>query len=80
MYYFGKTYHGWNPLEDYADAIDLALRLRMSIVITEFGPSARTEDRIGYWVDEHIAAGEEAGPALCRAIVRAASEHGKAVP
>ena len=62
----------WRPLEDNGDAIDLALKLRMSIVITALGPSARAEDRIK-WEDENIAAGEDCGAALCRAIVRAAA-------
>lgn len=62
----------WRPLEDKRDAIDLALKLRMSIVITADGASARAEDRVA-WCDEHIAANEDCGLALCRAIVRAAA-------
>jgi hypothetical protein len=68
----GEGMRRWRPLEDKGDATDLALELRMSIVITACGASARAEDRIA-WCDEHIAAGEDCGPALCRAIVRAAA-------
>jgi hypothetical protein len=63
----------WNPLKDKVDALDLALKLRMSIVITSTGPSARAEDRI-QWADERISAGEDCGAALCRAVVRAAAD------
>jgi hypothetical protein len=69
----GERMRRWRPLEDKGDALDLALKLRMSIVITTLGPSARAEDCIK-WEDENIAAGEDCGAALCRAIVRAAAK------
>lgn len=62
----------WLPLHDYGDALGLAMKLRMSVVITALGPSARAEE-VSAWCDENIAAGEDCGPALCRAIVRAAA-------
>lgn len=77
--YLGPSGGWWNPLQDYGEALGLALKLRMSIVITATGPSARAEDHIA-WCDERIAAGEDCGPALCRAIVRAAAEVGARLP
>lgn len=68
----GEGYRRWRPLEDKGDALDLALSLRMNIVITDRGPSARAEDVPG-WCDENIAAGEDCARALRLAIVRAAA-------
>lgn len=70
--YLGQKGGWWNPLQDHGEALGLALKLRMSIVITALGPSARAEE-VSAWCDENIAAGEDCGAALCRAIVRAAA-------
>jgi len=68
----------WNPLTDDGDALRLAVKLRMNVVITDAGPSVRG-DR-GPWCDEHCAANDDIFAATRRAIVRAAAAIGESMP
>jgi hypothetical protein len=68
----------WLPLTDDGDALRLAVKLRMNVVITDAGPSVRG-DR-GPWCDEHCAANDDMSTATRRAIVRAAAEIGRQMP
>lgn len=72
--YLGKTYVSWNPLEDDGDALRLAVKLQMNIVITTHGASARVPDASpSRWADENCAAGDDYAVATRQAIVRAAA-------
>ncbi len=76
---YNETDEGyWNPLQDDAHALRLAVRLRMNVVITDAGPSVRG-DR-GPWRDEHCAANDDMSTATRRAIVRAAAAIGRQMP
>lgn len=89
MYYKGKTYHSWDPLNDDGDALRLAVKLGIEITI-------------GHWENRTIAASqntfmqqfglewpqtvrvhesllETPEAATRRAIVRCAAEIGKAM-
>jgi len=80
MYYEGKTYHGWNPLEDDGDALRLAVKLNLHVeidvessgVITiewdfdESGTARRS-------VEQEAPIGGDDYAATRRAIVRAAA-------
>lgn len=67
----------WGPQHDDGDALRLAVKLRMNIVITTLGPYARSEDAPSNWVDENCTAGDDYAAATRRVIVRAAAEIGK---
>lgn len=69
----------WNPLEDDGDALRLAVKLEMGLVISaSHGPSARAQSADGPWRDEEV--GGDLGAATRRAIVRAAAEIGRRMP
>ena len=70
----------WGPLTDDGDALRLAVKLRMNIVITTMGVSARCETAPSKWADEYCAAGSDYEAATRRAVVRAAAEIGRAMP
>lgn len=76
MYLFGIQ-DGWNPLTDDGDALQLAVKLRMKIDLSDYGAAARIGTGRWYGYEEHIYGGIEA--ATRRAIVRAAAELGKAM-
>lgn len=71
-----KCHRPWNPLTDDGDALRLAVALKMNVVVTTFGVSARCDARPTKWVDERCAAGSDYGAAARRAIVRAAASLG----
>jgi hypothetical protein len=77
MYYSGKTYHSWNPLEDDGEAFRLAVKMKMWISIA--GSSCAVERPAN--VIELTSGSEQkhGDPYLYarRAIVRAAAEIGK---
>lgn len=73
MYYEGKTYHGWNPLTDDGDALQLAVKCELSLDLFDDLITA------GYTATDVIEqVNEQAQPdpyaATRRAIVRAAAE------
>lgn len=72
MFYEGKTYHSWNPLEDGGDALRLAVELDLTIYRPGSYPAAmvRTQDSETTFSD----------PCVLRSIVLAAAEIGKAMP
>lgn len=79
--YEGEPTHTfWNPLTDDGDALRLAVKLRMNIVVTTHGPSARCEAAPSKWADENCAAGSDYEAAARRAIVRAAAAIAKDHP
>lgn len=82
MYYKGKTYHGWNPLTDDADALRLAVRLGLLVYVMRdagFTGIRLPSEHIGGKYDEveiHVA---DPYAATRRAIVRAAAEIGRSM-
>lgn len=68
----------WNPLTDDGDALRLAVKLGMSVVISdEVGVTdARVPSKTGWCTEQHW---DNTGNATRRAIVRAAAEIGKAM-
>lgn len=84
MYYQGKTYHSWNPLEYDGDALRLAVNLNLTIAIEaesagvveiswDFDEGGCAQSSI----EEIAPAGGDDYAATRRAIVRAAAEIGK---
>lgn len=73
MYYEGKTYHSWNPLEDDADALRLAVKLGLVV-----DASAGYETVVTFRMPGRIAALIDS--CTRRAIVLAAAEVGKTLP
>lgn len=69
-----RTYR-WNPLAEDADALQLAVKLRMQINLADYGAAARVATGRWYGYEEYIDGGIEA--ATRRAIVRAAAEIGR---
>lgn len=80
MYYEGKTYHSWNPLDDDGDAMRLAVKLQLMIAWDRWNDS-------GYVCIRHRDLDEEIGIQIDqspekttrRAIVMAAAEIGRAM-
>lgn len=68
MYYEGKTYHSWDPLQDDGDALRLAVELRL------FDTGAFLQFRL---VEVRANPGLDDCTLTRRAIVRAAAEIGK---
>jgi hypothetical protein len=82
MYYEGKTYHAWDPLTDYGDALRLAVTMaqktlgfdlqiwpdRTAVVWDRSNPGARP-----IVIERN---GTDPNDATCRAIVRAAAAMG----
>lgn len=71
-----QTYR-WNPLAENADALQLAVKLRMKIDLSDYGAAVRIGTGSWYGYAEYIDGSIEA--AARRAIVRAAAEIGKAM-
>jgi hypothetical protein len=66
--------HEWNPLTSDADALRLAVRLRMTVKVTDYGAAAYKGDLFRLVaLDEDITV----ETATRRAIVRAAAEIGR---
>ena len=62
----------WNPLAEDADALQLAVKLRMRMMIDDYGAAARSGDHGRWWgCETHRHSGIE--DATRRAIVRAAA-------
>jgi hypothetical protein len=83
MYYAGKTYHAWNPLEDDGDALRMAVKLELRIM----PPNLSCADPyavVDNWGDMVGRSSAEENidiyTATRRAIVLAAAEIGKAMP
>ena len=77
MYYEGKTYHAWNPLDDDGDALRLAVKLRLDIVISD--DLKHTVARKGFLQMCVEAWGDDENTATRRAIVRVAARIGRAM-
>lgn len=81
----GNPTDRWNPLHDDGDALRLAVKLELRVMVlhdtSQTKPWLRIEDRAGRWTHAMVAE-FEAGPyaATRRAIVRAAAAIGKAMP
>ena len=80
-YYKWETY--WNPLKDVSKALLLAVSLGLNIThgITPAGAKVvmvSCEEKFSGWFEEVI--GQDPLAAICRAVVRAAAEIGKAMP
>ncbi len=71
MYYEGKTYHSFDPLEDDGDALRLAVQL--GITFRRFGHKVSAVGTTQ--CDEYV--GDDPYAATRRAIVRAAAEIGR---
>jgi hypothetical protein len=69
----------WNPLTDDGDALRLAVKLSMNIIIMQnIGASARA-DQTPSWVDENADPKEDLYAATRIAIVRAAAAIGEKI-
>ena len=80
MYYKGKTYHSWNPLEDDGDALRLAVRLNMTLIPNDGCNMAFAHCQMisrGERNQVYQAHDGDQFAALRRAIVRAAAEIGR---
>lgn len=66
----------WNPIAEDADALQLAVKLRLQIDLADYGAAARVTAGRWYGYEAHIHGGIEA--ATRRAIVRAAAAIGAA--
>ena len=77
MYVLTRERGRWNPLTDDGDAQCLAVKLRMTVRVEDYGTAARIGDDGARWwgCEAHLYGGTEA--ATRRAIVRAAAEMGK---
>lgn len=81
MYYEGKTYHSWNPLEDDGDALRLAVKLRLDVTFgfddeeNVVSVNANWDGAPAEVIQEII--GQDVFEATRRAIVRAAAEIGR---
>jgi hypothetical protein len=73
MYYEGKTYHGWNPLEDDGDALRLAVKLRFDILPSESSVLVFRSINHPRRVQAEENFGDDPYAATRRAIVRAAA-------
>ena len=70
----------WNPLNDDGDALRLAVKLRMSIKITEEGRVTRNCCIANDEFELSLHNDDDFGVATRRAIVRAAAEIGRRMP
>ena len=77
MYYQGKTYHGWNPLDDDGAALRLAVKLRLEIINDGYMVIARTRNPHQFGAQQSLGPVEDSCVATRLAIVRAAAEIGK---
>ena len=75
MYYEGKTYHQWNPLDDDGDALRLAVRVFLTVEVEDGFTEVLTG--IGMAITESHDG--NALSATRRAIVRAAAKIGRAM-
>ena len=75
MYYEGKTYCAWNPLDDNDDALRLAVKLLLTVEIED----GFTEVLTGSGMEITESHNEDALLATRRAIVRAAAKKGRAM-
>lgn len=80
MYYEGKTYHAWNPLDDDGDALRLAVKLRLMIAWDRWNDNDYVcirhrdfDEEIGIQIDQNPE------QTTRRAIVLAAAEIGRAM-
>lgn len=76
IYYEGKTYHSWNPLEDDGDALRLAVKLGMwfDVLLTHGATEASYGEGYDMLLEHH---NDDPYAATRRAIVRAAAAIGK---
>ena len=73
-------WYAWNPLVDDGDALRLAVKLRMSIKITEEGRVTRNCCIANDEFELPLHNDDDFGVATRRAIVRAAAEIGRRMP
>lgn len=76
MFYEGKTYHAWNPLDDDGDALRLAVKLRIGLGDRDTTITAQRRGGMSsgsVYVEEF---GSDLYQATRRAIVRAAAAIG----
>lgn len=83
-------YERWHPLTDDGDALRLAVKMRLTIRLSDSDAAlagintcqsgAPTSDGMGPWFWKEWNANGDAAAATRRAIVRAAAEIGKAMP
>ena len=71
-----KNWFDWNPLEDDGDALRLAVKLNLQLIVIDYGSSARVASG-KRWHGERPSKGDKC-EATRRAIVRAAAEIGGA--
>lgn len=79
----GLTSGWWNPLEDDGDALRLAVKLNMHVIVDGENKHVRVYARSWAKADEDYGTcgfGDDPYAATCRAIVRAAAEIGKELP
>lgn len=78
------TGHWWNPLADDGDALRLAVKLRLTIDIVEWGTSCQHWTKAGDTTDDrclrHAEHPCDPAQATRHAIVRAAAEIGRSMP
>lgn len=82
MYYEGKTYHQWNPLDDDGDALRLACKLALVVYCDEVEALCEwgeLNEDLEY--EHHVSAEPEYqwAQSVRRAIVLAAAEIGRAM-
>lgn len=74
MYYEGKTYHSWNPIDDDGDALRLAVKLGMGVCFGSNYVIVRGSVQM-----PTVNNADDPYAATRRAIVRAAAEIGRAM-
>ena len=81
MYYEGKTYHSWNPLDDDGDAFRLAVKLGLLIdcddVLKDVEAVLVMRNHNDQFIRMNEPYGDDPYAATRRAIVRAAAEIGR---
>lgn len=79
IYYEGKTYHSWNPLEDDGDALRLAVKLKISVHFGTYKVAAEASPSEDFGNDIYATEGYDSDDfaATRRAIVRTAAAIGE---
>ena len=76
MYYEGKTYHSFDPLDDDGDALRLAVKLGLFIQINS-GSATAWKWRGENWYEQASDNADDMSATTRRAITRAAAEIGR---
>ncbi len=74
MYYEGKTYHAWEPLDDDGDALRLAVKLGLHVDVQKMAGCTVVFLGGTFFDDQLEWHDPDAGAATRRAIVRAAAK------